>query len=47
VYFPLLCSYALSVCKPRKQKEIYAKKDKWVQEMKKIYFANNKKEKSS
>ncbi|HEX6561295.1 MAG TPA: deoxyhypusine synthase [Nitrososphaera sp.] len=47
VYFPLLCSYALSVCKPRKQKEIYSKKDKWVQEMKKIYFANNKKEKSS
>jgi deoxyhypusine synthase len=41
VYFPLLCSYALSVCKPRKQKEIYSKKDKWVQEMKKVYFANN------
>ena len=41
VYFPLLCSYALSVCEPRKHKEIYAKKDKWVQEMKKIYLAKN------
>lgn len=38
VYFPLLCSYALSVCKPRKQKQIYGKKDAWVSEMKKIYL---------
>ena len=42
VYFPLLCSYALSVCKTRKQKQIYAKKDRWVEEMKKIYFKNKK-----
>jgi deoxyhypusine synthase len=40
VYFPLLCSYALSVCKPRKHKRIYEKKDLWVQEMKRIYFKN-------
>ena len=38
VYFPLLCSYALSVCSPRKQKRIYDKKDGWVEEMKKMYF---------
>ena len=40
VYFPLLCSYALSVCSPRKQKRIYDKKDGWVEEMKKMYFKN-------
>jgi len=42
VYFPLLCSYAMSVCKPRKHKRIYKKKDSWVQEMKKMYFKNTK-----
>ena len=41
VYFPLLCSYVLSVCKPRKQKHIYENKDSCV-EMKKIYFKNRK-----
>ncbi len=40
VYFPLLCSYALSVCKPRKHKRIYEKKDLWLQEMKRVYFKN-------
>jgi deoxyhypusine synthase len=40
VYFPLLCSYALSVCTPRKQRRIYDKKDGWVQEMKQMYFKN-------
>jgi deoxyhypusine synthase len=40
VYFPLLCSYALSSCKPRKHKQIYGKKDEWVEQMKKIYFKN-------
>ena len=40
VYFPLLCSYALSACSPRKQKRIYDKKDGWVEEMKKMYFKN-------
>jgi deoxyhypusine synthase len=38
VYFPLLCSYALSVCRPRKHKRIYDKKDGWVEEMKRMYF---------
>ena len=42
VYFPLLCSYAMSVCKPRKHKRIYKKKDTWVQEMKKMYFKSKK-----
>jgi deoxyhypusine synthase len=42
VYFPLLCSYVLSVCKPRKQKQIYENKDGWLEEMKKIYFKNKK-----
>lgn len=42
VYFPLLCSYALSVCRPRRRKQIYAKKDAWVEEMKKIYFRNRR-----
>lgn len=41
VYFPLLCSYALSVCKPRKHKELYARKDAWMAEMKKAYLKNN------
>ncbi len=43
VYFPLLCSYVMSVCKPRKQKQIYDKKNAWVEEMKQIYFENKKK----
>ena len=38
VYFPLLCSYALSVCRQRKQKRLYDKKDGWVEEMKQMYF---------
>ncbi len=38
VYFPLLCSYVLSECKPRKQKKLYNLKDKFVKEMKDIYF---------
>src|SRR5437867_9757118 len=42
VYFPLLCSYAMSVCKSRKHKRIYKKKDTWVQEMKKMYFKSKK-----
>ena len=42
VYFPLLCSYAISVCRPRKHKRIYEKKDAWVQEMKMMYFKNRK-----
>lgn len=42
VYFPLLCSYAMSVCKPRNHKHIYEKKNAWVEEMKNIYFKNKK-----
>ncbi len=42
VYFPLLCSYAMSRCKPRKLKEIYAKKDSWVEEMKQVYMAGRR-----
>jgi len=38
VYFPLLCSYVLSECKPRKQKKLYHLKDKFVKGMKDIYF---------
>ena len=42
VYFPLLCSYVMSVCNPRKQKQIYNKKDSWIEEMKQVYFKNMK-----
>src|SRR5919112_735334 len=41
VYFPLLCSYVLSECKPRKPKELYKKKNSWVTQMKQFY-RNNK-----
>jgi deoxyhypusine synthase len=42
VYFPLLCSYVMSVCSRRKQKQIYAKKDSWIEEMKREYFKKMK-----
>jgi deoxyhypusine synthase len=42
VYFPILCSYVISVCKRRKHKQIYGNKDRWLEEMKKIYFKNKK-----
>jgi deoxyhypusine synthase len=42
VYFPILCSYVISVCKRRKHKRIYKNKDSWVEEMKKIYFKNKR-----
>ena len=42
VYFPLLCSYVMSVCEPRKEKQIYDKKSAWIEEMKQIYFKNKK-----
>jgi len=38
VYFPLLCSYALSECPPRKRKELYSKKDEWMAQMKEEYL---------
>ena len=37
VYFPLLCSYVLSECKPRKLQKLYSLKNSWVEEMKKKY----------
>ncbi len=43
VYFPLLSSYVMSVCKPRKHKRIYEKKNVWIEEMKEIYLKNNNK----
>jgi deoxyhypusine synthase len=41
VYFPVLCSYVLSECKRRKPKGLYAKKDAWLTEMKRIYLKNS------
>jgi deoxyhypusine synthase len=38
VYFPILCSYALSNCKARRKKEIFTKKDIWVNELKDLYL---------
>src|SRR5919205_584298 len=40
VYFPLLCSYVMSVCTPRKRKKLYEKKKRWIEEMKSVYFMN-------
>ncbi len=37
VYFPVLCSYVLSKCKPRKLQKVYLLKDSWVKEMKQQY----------
>src|SRR6058998_2321039 len=37
VYFPLLCSYVLSECKPRKHQKLYSLKNTWVREMKEMY----------
>ena len=43
VYFPLLCSYVLSECKPRKHKKLYLLKDEFVKEMKDNYLKKKKK----
>jgi deoxyhypusine synthase len=43
VYFPMLCSYILSECKPRRKKQLYKKKDVWVEEMKKHYLSSKTK----
>ena len=40
VYFPILCAHLLTKCKPRNKKRIYRNKNKWVEEMKRIF--NNK-----
>jgi deoxyhypusine synthase len=47
VYFPLLCSYVLSECKPRKPKKLYHLKDQFVKEMKDNYLKKNKKKKNN
>ena len=38
IYFPLLSSYILSECTPRKPKRIYKFKDKWSEELKYDYL---------
>ena len=40
VYFPILCSYLLSECKPREKKQIFKEKDLWVEEMKNQYLSS-------
>jgi deoxyhypusine synthase len=40
VYFPLLCSYVLTECKPRLKKQLYLKKNVWLAEMKQVYMKN-------
>ena len=42
VYFPMLCSYLLSECKPRERKQIFKEKDLWVEEMKRQYISSSK-----
>ncbi|HKR73489.1 MAG TPA: deoxyhypusine synthase [Candidatus Nitrosocosmicus sp.] len=43
VYFPILCSYLLSECKPRERKQIFKEKDLWVEEMKRQYISSSSK----
>ena len=38
VYFPILCSYVLSECQQRKQKQLYNLKNQYVREMKSEYL---------
>ncbi|HEY9387674.1 MAG TPA: deoxyhypusine synthase [Nitrososphaeraceae archaeon] len=47
VYFPLLCSYALSKCRRRKTKQIFTKKSQWMREMKDLYLKKKKRRSSS
>jgi deoxyhypusine synthase len=42
VYFPILSSYVLAECKPRKPKRLYKLKDKFVKEMKNKYFKSKR-----
>jgi deoxyhypusine synthase len=41
VYFPILAAYILAECKPREQKKIYKKKNRWMRELKLAYLKNN------
>ena len=43
VYFPLLCSYVLAKCKPRKPKRLYSLKDEFVKGMKANYLKSKRK----
>jgi len=43
VYFPILCSYVLAKCKPRKPKRLYSLKDEFVKGMKSNYFKSKSK----
>jgi deoxyhypusine synthase len=45
VYFPILCSYTISECKPRVQKNLYKKKSAWMREMRLEYLKNKKNKK--
>lgn len=42
VYFPLLSSYIMSECRPRKPKRIYRKKNEWLKQMKEAYLQSQK-----
>ncbi len=42
VYFPFLCAYALSNSRPRRKKEIFRKKNAWLNEMRGFYRKNRK-----
>jgi deoxyhypusine synthase len=37
VYFPMLCSFVLSECNKRPQKQIYGSKNRWLKEMRNVY----------
>jgi deoxyhypusine synthase len=40
VYFPILCSYALSECRKRRGKQIYKSKNRWLEELRRAYTKN-------
>jgi deoxyhypusine synthase len=42
VYFPILCAYALSNCKARRKKEIFTRKNVWMNEMRDLYLKKRK-----
>jgi deoxyhypusine synthase len=42
VYFPILCAYVLSNCKARRKKEIFPKKNVWMNEMRDLYLKKRK-----
>src|ERR1043166_3991090 len=40
VYFPILCSYAMSECRKRRGKQIYKSKNRWLEELRRAYTKN-------